>query len=123
MKRLLTLVVVGVMHASGAGAQIDGNTLHRWCAEQNLACTAFVQGFIAGNAEADYYAARRYSVLCIPAGTSLEQSVDVAQEYLASHPQERDLSSGKLLLRAFNNAWPMREETCRIGFDERQSAN
>ncbi len=123
MKRLLTLVVVGVFHASGAAAQIDGNTLHRWCTGPNLACTAFVQGFIEGNAQADYYSARRYSVVCIPAGTTLEQSVDVVRHYLANHPQDHDLSAGLLLLRAFNSAWPMREVTCRIGFDERLRQN
>ena len=126
MKRLLTPVILGLMLCSGAKAQVaqvDGDTLYRWCVDDELACTAFIQGFIEGHARADYYSARRYSALCIPSGATVGQAVDIAQQYLARHPEDRHLTSGYLLMRAFLAVWPMRESTCKIGYDEGAAPN
>ena len=103
------------MLSFGANAQVSGDTLHRWCVEEDPACAAFIQG----HASADFCSARGYSALCIPAGTTIEQAVEIATQYLARNAEDRQRDAGDLLMRAFLTAWPMRETTCRIGFDER----
>ena len=122
MKRLLASAILSML-SFGASAQVNGDTLHRWCVEEDPACAAFIQGFIEGHASADSYSARGYSALCIPSGTTIEQAVEIAKQYLASSAEDRHRNSGDLLMRAFLTAWPMRETTCRIGFDEKAGRN
>ncbi len=105
------------MWSAAAGAAADGAGLRRLCADEG-ACAAFVEGFIAGHEQADFYSARRYSVLCLPSGTTVAEAVGVVRDYLAAHPEEHG-DAGFLLLRALHDMWPMREATCRIGYDER----
>ena len=122
MQRLLASAVLSMLSLE-ANAQVSGDTLHRWCLEEEPACGAFIQGFIAGHVSADFYAARGYSAMCIPSGTTIDQVIEIATQHLARHAQDRHRDAGALLMRAFLTAWPMREATCRIGFDEKAGRN
>ena len=103
-------------------AAADGDALYQVCRDGGAECRAFVAGFIAGHGQADFYGARRYSVLCLPAGTTIDAAVDVVRDYLVAHADARGLHAADVVLRALHGTWPMSEATCRIGFDERQSA-
>jgi hypothetical protein len=112
-----TVAVVALMSASAAAQQgettaeiEDGDSLYANCMDTRagwIVCRGYVEGIadvmtIPGGSIAGYTA-------CVPDyHISAGQLLDVAKQFLASHPEKRRLGAAELLAHALSDAFPCR---------------
>lgn len=92
--------------AMAGSAFVDGNKLFAMCKPEAVATDrGFYWGYIAGLADD----ATSGGAVCMQ-GAVMSQAIDVAKQYLASHPERRNFSAARLVTDALHEAWP-----CPVG--------
>jgi Rap1a immunity proteins len=90
----------------------NGNQLYERCTEPNRdSCLGYVAGIFdalaSGASIADYSA-------CMPSGTTVQQAVDVATQFLTSHPEMRHYAAAGLVAQALSDAFPCSRDGNRM---------
>ena len=116
MDRIIAKAVMAVAVASlsampvEASAHASGTHLYAWCLSASRAEKRLCTGYILGIADAMEESTKIGEfAACIPPAVRIrspERLYHVAQQFLASHPEKRQLSAASLVASAFAEAFP-----------------
>jgi Rap1a immunity proteins len=122
---LFVLAMITQINAQHPVKALSGNQMLVDCVPKNgvaryYLCLGYAlglaEGFMTGISTGRKYSRSSFEP-CLPETAITQQLVDVGLDYIRKHPEKRHFDAGDLLLFAWSEAWPCKEEDKKVGTD------